>query len=83
MLPSINTQQRRVFSNNRVLVGICSDLHLSSLVVLHEPRPSTALDSSESGIELGFEGGEITVGGFNCGLQLSAWSFRVRTLDVP
>jgi len=68
MLPSINTQQRGVFSNNRVLIGICADLNLASLVVLDEPRPSTALDTCQCGVELCLEGREIAVAGFDGGL---------------
>jgi hypothetical protein len=68
MLPSIDTQQRCVLAHNWVLVGISLNLNLSSLVVLDEPRPSTALDTGKSGVELGLEGVEIAVGSFNCGL---------------
>lgn len=66
MLPSINTQQRRVLSNNWVLVGICADLDLASLVVLDEPRPSTALNTSKGGVEFSLKGGEIAVAGLDC-----------------
>jgi len=68
VLPSINTQQWCVLSNNRVLVGICADLNLSSLVVLDEPCPSTTLDTCKGCVELGLEGGEIAVAGFDSGL---------------
>lgn len=68
MFPSINTQQWRVLSHNGVLVGISSDLNLSGLVVLHQPGPSTALNTGQSGVEFGLERGEIAVGGFDCGL---------------
>jgi hypothetical protein len=50
------------------LIGICADLNLASLVVLDEPRPSTALDTCQCRVELGFERGEIAVAGFNGGL---------------
>jgi hypothetical protein len=71
MLPSINTQQRGVFSNNWVLIGICADLNLTSFVVLDEPRPSTALDTCQCRIELSLEGREIAVAGFDSGLSCS------------
>lgn len=45
MFPSINTQQRRILSNNWILIGICADLNLASLVVLYQPCPSAALDA--------------------------------------
>jgi len=66
MLPRINAQQRCVFSNNRVLVGICADLDLTSLVVLDEPGPAAALDTGECGVEFGLEVRKGAVGGFNC-----------------
>jgi hypothetical protein len=61
MFPSINSQQRRELAHNRVLVGICADQNLASLVVFDEPGPAAALDTSERGIELGLEGGEVFV----------------------
>jgi hypothetical protein len=70
MLPSIDTQQRRVLAHNWVLVGVGPNLNQSSLVVLDEPCPSTALNACERGIELGLEGGEIAVRGFDCGLRV-------------
>lgn len=65
MLPSIDTQQRCVLSYNWVLVGICADLDLTSLVVLDEPCPSTALDTCEGSVEFGLEGREIAVAGLD------------------
>jgi hypothetical protein len=66
MLPSINTQEWCELSNHWVLVGICSDKHLSCLVVFYKPCPTTALDSCKRGIEFGLEIGEGAVGGFDC-----------------
>ncbi len=65
MLPSINTEQWSVLSNNRVLVGICADLDLACLGVLHEPCPAASLDTGKSSIEFGLERGEVAVAGFN------------------
>lgn len=45
MLPSINTQQWCELSNDRVLVGICANSNLTSLIVLYQPSPTTALDT--------------------------------------
>jgi hypothetical protein len=50
------------------LIGICTDLNLTSFVVLDEPRPSTPLDTCQCGVELCLEGGEITIAGFDGGL---------------
>ena len=70
MLPSINTQQRRILAHNRILIRICSNLNLSCLVILDQPCPATTLDTGESGVEFGLERGEIAVRGFDCGLYL-------------
>ena len=69
MLLSIDAQERRVLAHDWVLIGIRSDLHLSGLVVLDEPCPSAALDTCESGVELGLEGGEVAIRGFDGGLR--------------
>lgn len=66
MLPSINTQQRRVLSYNGVLVRIGADLDLAGLVVLNQPGPAAALDAGERGVKFGLEVGEGAVGGFDC-----------------
>jgi hypothetical protein len=66
MLPHINTQQRHELAYNRVLDGICADQALAGLVVLGEPGPAAALDTGQRGVELGLEGGEVFVGGFDC-----------------
>lgn len=68
MLPGVDTQQRCVFAHDWVLVGVSSDLYLTRFVVLHQPGPSTALNTSQSSIELGLERGEVAVRIFNRGL---------------
>jgi hypothetical protein len=65
MLPRIDAQQRRELTHDRVLIGICADQDLTGLVVFDEPGPSAALDTGKRGVELGLEGGEVLVGGFN------------------
>jgi len=55
VLPRIDTQERGVLAHHRVLVGVCPDLHLARLVILHEPRPATALDAGQRGVEFGLE----------------------------
>jgi hypothetical protein len=69
MLPSINTQDWGVLSNDWVLVGIGANLNVTGLVVLDEPGPSTALDTGESSVELGLEIGEGAVRGLNSRLD--------------
>jgi hypothetical protein len=69
MLPSIDPQQRRILPYHRVLIRICSNLDLTRLVIFYEPGPARALDAGEGGVEFGFEGGEVAVGGFDCGLH--------------
>jgi hypothetical protein len=69
MLPGIDPQQRRIFPHHRVLIRIRSDLDLTRLAIFHEPGPARALDAGEGGVEFGFEGGEVAVGGFDCGLH--------------
>ena len=66
MLPSVDAQQRRVLSNDRILVRVGSDLHLACFVVFYEPGPAAALDAGESGVESVLERGEGTVRGFDC-----------------
>ena len=65
MFPSIHAQQRRELPHHRVLIGICADLNLTRLIVLHKPCPATALDTGQRSVEFSFEGGEIAVGGFD------------------
>lgn len=79
MLPSINTQQWCVLANNRILVGICANLDLSSLVILYEPCPSASLDTSEGGVELCLEGGEVAIGCLNCSLRSPQLAFFAPT----
>ena len=77
MLPSIHTQQRRILAHNRILISICANLNLASLVILNKPCPATALDTCQCGVELSFERGEIAVGGLDRSLypfSVSQWS---------
>jgi hypothetical protein len=68
MLPGIDPQQRRILPHHRVLIRIRADLDLARLVIFYEPGPARALNAGEGGVEFGFEGGEVAVGGFDCGL---------------
>ena len=52
MLPSIHTQYRSELADNRILIGIGLDQHLASLRILHQPRPTTTLDTSQRSIKL-------------------------------
>jgi hypothetical protein len=61
LLPRINTQNRAELTNDRVLVGVRLDLHAAGLSVLHQPRPSAALDTRQRSVELLFEGVEAAV----------------------
>lgn len=79
MLPGIDAQQRRVLAHNRVLVSIGPDLKQAGLVVLDEPRPPTALDAGERGVELGLEGGEVAVRGVDRRLRVKRSSARYPT----
>lgn len=61
VLPCIDTQNGSVLAHNRVLVCVRLDQDLAGLVVLHEPRPSTALDTRKRRVELALEVGERAV----------------------
>ena len=52
MLPSINTQNRLELPNNWVLIRVVPNLHTSSLRILHQPRPTTSLDTRKRRVEL-------------------------------
>jgi hypothetical protein len=52
MLPSINTQNRPELPHHRVLVRIRPDLHTARLRILNQPRPPTALNARQRGVEL-------------------------------
>jgi hypothetical protein len=52
MFPSIDTQQRLILANNRILVSVCADANLARLRVLDKPGPSTALNARQRSIEL-------------------------------
>jgi len=66
VLPGINAQQRRELPDDRILVRVCADQHLARFVVFDEPGPAAALDAGQRGVELGFEGREVFVGGLDC-----------------
>lgn len=51
MLPSINTKDGTELSHNRVLVCVRLNLNGASLRILHEPGPSTALDTRQRRVE--------------------------------
>lgn len=61
VLPCIDTQDGSVLADNWVLVCVCLDQDLASLVVLHEPCPATALDTRKRCVELPLEIGERAV----------------------
>ena len=63
MFPRVNTEQGSELPNDRVLVGICPDLDVARLCVLHQPCPATALDAGEGGVELLLERIEAAVAG--------------------
>jgi hypothetical protein len=71
MLPSVNAQQWNVLADNWILIGICANLNRAGLGVFDKPRPTAALDTCESCVELGLKGGEVAIGGVNCGLSIS------------
>ena len=52
VFPRVNTQERLVLPNDRVLVGVWLNANLAGLGVLHKPYPAAALDAGKSGIEL-------------------------------
>jgi hypothetical protein len=52
MFPSIDTQQRLVLANNRILVSVRADANLACLRILNKPCPATALDPRQRSIEL-------------------------------
>jgi hypothetical protein len=68
MFPGVNAQQWCVLAHDWVLVGICSDLDMSSFIILNKPSPATALNTCECGVKLCFEIGEIAVTRFDGGL---------------
>lgn len=69
MFPGINTQQRCIFAHHRVLICISLDLNLTCLVVFYKPRPTTALNACECGIEFALEISKGAVGRFDCCLN--------------
>ena len=76
MLPSINTQDWAVLSNDWVLVGVGLDLNLAGLVALYQPGPSTALDTSQCSVELALELAEGAVGVLNRRLHKTTISIQ-------
>lgn len=81
MLPSINTKQRNVSADNRILVGVCLDLNLTGLGVLDQPSPTRTLDTGEGGIELVLEAGEVSIEGFDGSLVIwLAWTATLKAL---
>jgi hypothetical protein len=55
VLPGINTKNGTELADHRVLVGICLDADVARLHVLHQPRPSGALDTCQRGVELALQ----------------------------
>lgn len=52
MLPSIDTEDRPKLTYDRILIRICSNLHIARLHILDQPRPPTSLDACECRIKL-------------------------------
>ncbi|KAL3702966.1 hypothetical protein TMatcc_000281 [Talaromyces marneffei ATCC 18224] len=53
VLPGIDTEKRGVLANDRVLVLFTYlDRNITGLLILHQPRPTTALNARQSSIEL-------------------------------
>merc|ERR1712232_1152884 len=73
MLPSVNTKQRLVLANDRVLVGICLDANVASLCVLDEPCPTAALNASKSSVELLLHVIETAISSVDSLGQLAGW----------
>lgn len=62
VLPGINTEKGLVLANNGVLVGVGADTDLAGLLVLDEPGPTAALNTSQRGVEIVLELIEAAVG---------------------
>lgn len=62
VLPGVNAEKGLVLANNGVLVGVSADTDLAGLLVLDEPGPAAALNTSQRGVELVLELVEATVG---------------------
>ena len=56
MLPGVNAEQRSQIARDGVLVCASDDRELAGSAVLGEPSPATALDASQSRVELLLEG---------------------------
>lgn len=90
MFPGIDTQQRRISAYHRILICVCPDLNLTSLVVFNEPRPAAALNTRKCGVEFRFEVGERAIGRLNCGLRndiskpmvLGSWEYLENELSA-
>lgn len=61
MLPSVNAQNWPELADDRILIGVCSDLHTASLDILDEPCPATALDACQRSVELLLECIQATI----------------------
>lgn len=73
MLPGVNTEERNLVSNNRVLVGPGHNPNVASLLVLDEPAPSGSLDTGQRTVELLLEGIVSTPLLLNQLGELAAW----------
>lgn len=56
VLPSVDTEQRNQVAGNRVLVRACDKAQRAALLILRQPRPTAALDASESRVGLLLQG---------------------------
>ena len=61
MLPGIDAQDGAELADDRVLVRVCLNLDAACLGVLHQPCPSTALDTCQRCVELLLERIEATI----------------------
>lgn len=58
MLPRVNAQQGNQVARDRILICAGDESQRAALLVLGQPRPATALDSSQRSVGLLLEGGE-------------------------
>ena len=63
MLPRIHTHERPELPDHRILICVRLDADRPRLRILHQPRPTAALDARERGVELLFHGVEAAVVG--------------------
>ena len=73
VLPRINAKNWSELPYNGILVRVRLDTDGAGLCVLHQPRPTRALDAGERGVELLFESIQGAVGGVDCFGETAGW----------